>query len=137
MNLFIKTDGLKGRHIYFQQDGATCHTSGETIELLRERFPGWVISRNGDYNWPPRSCDLTPLAFFLWGHVYADVPPAIQELKEKIRAVIDEIESQMCKNLMENFFESIPIFCFNSKSIFDIILSCFLYITSSSFYIRL
>ena len=41
--------------VYFQQDGATCHTSGETIGLLREKFPGRVISRNGDYNWPPRS----------------------------------------------------------------------------------
>ena len=64
--------------VYLQQDGATCHTSGKTIGLLRKKFPGGVISRNGDYNWPPRSCDLTPLDFFLWGHmndkVYADAP---------------------------------------------------------------
>ena len=48
--------------VYLQQDGAgaTCHTSGETIGLLREKFPGRVISRNGVCNWPPRSCDLTP-----------------------------------------------------------------------------
>ena len=82
--------------IYFQQDDATCHTSGETIDLLRQKFPGGVISRNGDYNWPPRSCNLTPLDFFLCGYVkdkvYADAPQSIQELKEKIRAVIDEIE---------------------------------------------
>ena len=31
--------------VYFQQDAATCHTS-----LLREKFPGRVISRNGDCN---------------------------------------------------------------------------------------
>ena len=30
--------------VYFQQDSATCHTSGETIGLLREKFPGQVIS---------------------------------------------------------------------------------------------
>ena len=43
--------------VYFQQDGAgvTWHTSGETIGLLREKFLGRVISRNGDYNWPPHS----------------------------------------------------------------------------------
>ena len=35
-------------NVYSQQNGATCHTSGETIGLLRERFPGRVISRNGD-----------------------------------------------------------------------------------------
>ena len=64
--------------VYFQQDGTTWHTSGETIGLLHEKFPGRVISRNGDYNWPPRSCDLTPLDFFIWGYVkdkvYADTP---------------------------------------------------------------
>ena len=36
--------------VYLQQDGATCHTSSETIGLLREKFPGRVISRKGDYN---------------------------------------------------------------------------------------
>ena len=30
---------------------------------------------------------------------------SIQELKEKIRAVIDEIELQMCENVMGNFME--------------------------------
>ena len=30
--------------VYFQQDGATCHVSGEIIGLLREKFPGRVIS---------------------------------------------------------------------------------------------
>ena len=36
--------------VYFQQEGATCHTSGKTIGLLLKKFPGRVISRNGDYN---------------------------------------------------------------------------------------
>ena len=67
--------------VCLQQDGATCHTSGETIGLLPEKFPGRVIYRNGDYNWPPRSCDLIPLDFFLWGYVknkvYADAPQSI------------------------------------------------------------
>ena len=92
--------------VYLQQGGVTCHINGETIGLLREKFPGRVISRNVDYNWPPRSCDLTPLDFFHWGYVkdkvYADAPQLIQELKEKIRAVIDDIETQMYKNVMEN-----------------------------------
>ena len=52
--------------MWFQQDGATCHTARETTVLLRENFRGRVISRNGDQNWPPRSCDLTPCHFFLW-----------------------------------------------------------------------
>ena len=70
---------------------------------------GRVISRNVDYNWLPRSCDLTPLDFLLQGYVkykvYADAPQSIQELKEKIRAVIDKIEHQMCENVMGNFIK--------------------------------
>ena len=37
--------------------------------------------------------------------VYADAPQSIQELKEKIHAVIDEIEPLMCENVMENFMK--------------------------------
>ena len=95
--------------VFFQQDGATCHTSSETICLLRRNFQGRVVSRKGDFNWPPRSCDLTPLDFSFYGYVknkiYADAPQSIQELEEKIRAVIDEMEPQMCENVMENFIE--------------------------------
>ena len=105
--LWPELEDIDVEDVYLQQDGATWHTSGETIGLLREKFPGRVIPRNRDYNWLSRSCDLTPLDFFLWGYVedkvYADVPQSIQELKEKIRAVIDEIEPQMCENEMENF----------------------------------
>ena len=39
--------------------------------------------------------------------VYADAPQAIQELKEKIRAVMDETELQMCENVMENFIKRV------------------------------
>lgn len=74
--------------MWFQQDGATCHTANETITLLRDKFNDRVISRCGDVNWPPRSCDLTPLDFFLWGYlkekVYVNKPRTIQELKDEI-----------------------------------------------------
>jgi len=36
-----------------------------TIDLLRTVFENRIISRNVDVNWPPRSCDLTPLDYFL------------------------------------------------------------------------
>jgi hypothetical protein len=38
--------------------------------LLREKIPGYFISRNGDQNWPQRSWDLTPCDFFLWGGLW-------------------------------------------------------------------
>jgi hypothetical protein len=70
----------------------------ETTELLREKFPVRIISRNGDQNWPPRSCDLTPCDFFLWGFVkfcvYANKPQTIPELKVEIQGVIGETEPE-------------------------------------------
>lgn len=82
--------------MWFQQDGARCHTARETIDLLRQHFPGRVISRNANVNWPLSSCDLTPCDFFLWGFVnskvYANKPLIISEFKTEIQRVITEIE---------------------------------------------
>ncbi|GFW90970.1 uncharacterized protein TNCV_1758441 [Trichonephila clavipes] len=50
---------------WFQQDGATCHTARVTIDLLKDTLVDSLISRFGPVNWPPRSCDLTPLDYFL------------------------------------------------------------------------
>ncbi|GFV64090.1 ATP-dependent DNA helicase [Trichonephila clavipes] len=57
------------QELWFQQDGATCHTARATIDLLKDTFGDRLISRFGPVNWPPRSCDLTPLDYFMWGYV--------------------------------------------------------------------
>ncbi|GFX65216.1 hypothetical protein TNCV_4821071 [Trichonephila clavipes] len=51
------------QELWFQQDGATCHTARATINLLKDTFGDRLISRFGPVNWPPRSCDLTPRLF--------------------------------------------------------------------------
>ncbi|GFW05895.1 putative transposable element [Trichonephila clavipes] len=82
------------QELWFQQDGATCHTSSATIDLLKDTFGDRLISRFGPVNWPPRSCDLTPLDYFLWGYVkslvYADKPQTLDHLEDNIRRVIAE-----------------------------------------------
>ena len=57
------------KNMWFQQDDAICHTTQANMALLQQAFPGRVISRRGDINWPLRSCDLTPLDVF-----YEDMP---------------------------------------------------------------
>lgn len=52
------------RHVWFQQDGATCHTANASMTFLRQKFNGRLISRRGDVPWPPRSPDLSPCDFF-------------------------------------------------------------------------
>ncbi|GFW70872.1 oxidative stress-induced growth inhibitor 1 [Trichonephila clavipes] len=77
------------QELWFQQDGATCHTARATIDLLKDTFGDRLISRFGPVNWPPRSCDLTPLDYFLWGYVkalvYADKPQTLGHLEDNIR----------------------------------------------------
>ncbi|GFS94472.1 uncharacterized protein TNCV_2014881 [Trichonephila clavipes] len=83
------------QELWFQQDGATCHTARATIHLLKDTFGDRLISRFGPVNWPPRSCDLTPLDYFLWGYVkslvYADKPQTLDHLEDNIRRVIADI----------------------------------------------
>ncbi|GFW09163.1 putative DD41D transposase [Trichonephila clavipes] len=41
------------QELWFQQDGATCHTARATIDLLKDTFGDRLISRFGPVNWPP------------------------------------------------------------------------------------
>ena len=70
---------------HFQQDGATVHTANESMTIVRNMFPGHLISRFGDVPWPPRSPDLSTCDFFLWGYlksrVYTHNPRTLNDLK--------------------------------------------------------
>ena len=52
------------RNSYFQQDGATCHTSNESMTEIESFFDDRIISK---VLWPPRSPDLSPPDFFPCG----------------------------------------------------------------------
>ncbi|GFV21935.1 putative transposable element [Trichonephila clavipes] len=95
------------QELWFQQDGATCHTARATIDLLKDTLGDRLISRFGPVNWPPRSCDLTPLDYFLWGYVksliYADKPQTLDHSEDNIRRVIDDIRPQMLEKVIENW----------------------------------
>ncbi|GFY10880.1 transposable element Tc3 transposase [Trichonephila clavipes] len=95
------------QELWFQQDGATCHIARATIDLLKDTFGDRLISRFGPVNWPPRSCDLTPLDYFLWDYVkslvYADKPQTLDHLQDNIRRVIADIRPQMLEKVIENW----------------------------------
>ncbi|GFW07099.1 putative LOC100569746 [Trichonephila clavipes] len=84
-----------------------CHTARATIDLLKDTFGDRLISRFGPVNWPPRSCDLTPLDYFLWDYVkslvYADKPQTLDHLEDNIRRVIIDIRPQMLEKVIENW----------------------------------
>ncbi|GFW53481.1 uncharacterized protein TNCV_3928591 [Trichonephila clavipes] len=66
------------QELCFQQDGSTCHTARATIDLLKDTFGDRLISRFGPVNWPPRSCDLTRLDYFLPRDIQ-DWMPGVQD----------------------------------------------------------
>ncbi|GFX41473.1 putative transposable element [Trichonephila clavipes] len=95
------------QELWFQQDGATSHTARATIDLLKDTFGDRLISRFGPVNWPPRSCDLTPLDYFLWDYVksliYTDNPQTLDHLEDSICRVIADIRPQMLEKVIENW----------------------------------
>ena len=97
--------------MWFQQDGATSHTARVTIDLLKGKFGERVISRNGPVEWPPRSCDLTPLDFFLRGHikslVYSNKLATLHDLKDNIQCEIATVPVEMCARVVDNWVQRI------------------------------
>ncbi|GFU42378.1 putative LOC100569746 [Trichonephila clavipes] len=107
-NFFIpELNNHNVQELWFQQDGATCHTARATVDLLKDTFGDHLISRFGPVNWPPRSCDLTPLDYFLWDYVkslvYADKPQMLDHLEDNIHRVIADIRPQMLEKVIENW----------------------------------
>ena len=91
--------------VFFQQDGAPPHWGRSVRDWLDETFPGTWIGRGGPIPWPPRSPDLTPPDFYLWGYlkskVYARTPETIPQLKkiieEEMRAIPLEQIQRSCR----------------------------------------
>jgi hypothetical protein len=58
---------------YFQQDGAPFHFGFCMRRWLDLQFQGSWIGHRGPVEWPPRSLDLSPFDFYLWGYLKAMV----------------------------------------------------------------
>jgi len=99
--------GIDRARFWFQQDGATAHTARATIAVLQELFPGRLMSRKGDIEWPPRSPDLNPCDYFLWGYlkskVYATKPRDLDQLEQAIRTEVASIQGEMTERVLQNY----------------------------------
>lgn len=94
-------------NIIFQLDGAPIHNALVVRNWLNENFPRRWIGRNSPLiNCPPRSPDLTPLDYFLWGflknEVYKTQPRNSLELKNQIRQACAEITPATLRKVMAN-----------------------------------
>jgi len=89
------------RNLWWCQDGAPAHRSLRARETLRHYFGDRIVGLGHDIEWPPRSPDLTPCDFFLWGFVkskvYVTPPQSIDDLSNRIRAAIRDIPADMIR----------------------------------------
>jgi len=88
---------------YFQQDGATSHTSHASMAEIQFFFGDQVISKG---IWPPRSPDLTPSDYFLWGYLkgrgYQIKPRTIVALKANITVEIQAVTADVLARNFQN-----------------------------------
>lgn len=61
----INRCGINQQTMWFQQDGATAHTARASMAVVREMFPGNVISQRGYLPWPTWSPDKCMRLFTL------------------------------------------------------------------------
>ena len=88
--------------VVFQQDGAPPLWGLIVRDFLNETFPNRWIGRNGPTPWPPRSPDITPLDFFLWGYVknrvYRTPVRDVETLQSRIIEVLATVNEEMLEN---------------------------------------
>lgn len=104
--LLEEVDNIEREQMWIQQDGAPAHYHREVREFLNNHYPQKWIGRDGFIRWPPRSCDLTPLDFFLWGYikdrVYVNPPTTPEDMENRIRDACRTITPFMLRNVQGN-----------------------------------
>jgi hypothetical protein len=92
---------------YFMQDGTMAHTADFSVAVLEEVFGERLITCG---LWPPRSPDLNPCDYYLWGtlkdRVYVNNPHSLQELKENIQREIADVSRAELRRVWRNIFRS-------------------------------
>ncbi|CAH1989100.1 unnamed protein product [Acanthoscelides obtectus] len=97
-NFLDELDLISRHHLHFQQDGAPAHNSRGTYHFLSTTFNDQWIGTNGPIQWPPRSPDLNPLDYFLWGYlknqIYKRRYDNLDALKTAVREKITQIDGR-------------------------------------------
>ena len=89
------------------------HTAKATLDVLRPVFEDRIISCRPDVVWPPRSCDLTPLNYYLWGAI-KDKPETIDALKDNICEAIGKIQLHTIDKVLKNWTDRVG-YCVASR----------------------
>ena len=81
------------RSLYFMHDGAPAHLTLAVRDYLPRMFGArWIARDPAPHLWPPRSPDLNPLDFFMWGAVKDSVYRSGRQIetREQLKHRIEE-----------------------------------------------
>lgn len=83
-------------NLWWQHDGAPAHYALLVQNFLNNNYGNCWIGRGGPITWPPRSPDMTPLDYFLWGYIkckaYEVEPTTPENMQQRIHTIIREID---------------------------------------------
>ena len=93
--------------LWFMQDGARPHTTNECLDFLKEKFNNRVISDKLDLFWLPKSPDLDPLDYSVWGNaekaVFQAKPETVEELKKVVEDYLESVSKEELLRITANF----------------------------------
>ena len=96
------------KYDYFDHLGLS---NNHSLDWLQMQFPGRLISNKSDFVWPPRSPDLNPCDFFLWGYMKEEIhraqPGSTEDVKQKIREFMAEISEDLLQRVNNQFMSRV------------------------------
>ncbi|GFQ65292.1 DUF4817 domain-containing protein [Trichonephila clavata] len=104
-------EDFEPEEFYFLQDGAPQHYHRDVRSFLDGILPNRWIGRRGFVEYPPRSPDLTPLDFFLWGYLKDKVYAQKHATVVQLRAAIEHECTNILRELIHHECYSITSRC--------------------------
>jgi len=82
--------------MFFHHDGTPSHYTRHVMQHFNDTFRNRWIGRDSTINWPPRSPDLNPLDFCLWGLVKSEVYRKKADTRDEL--LVNILDVIACKN---------------------------------------
>lgn len=122
--------GVQLGDTWYQQDGCPAHNTIVVKNYLRDIFHERVISTDGNIRWPPRSPDLSPNDFFLWGYLKSKIygfqeqhADTLDSLRIKILDAFKEITPEILSNVRRGFYNRLGYCLAQEGARFEYLLS--------------
>ncbi|XP_015437433.1 PREDICTED: jerky protein homolog-like [Dufourea novaeangliae] len=92
-----------------EKPGCPPHYAHVSRQVLDRQFPNRCIGRGGEFLWPQRSTDLTPLNYFLWGTlkdiVYREPTTTPENMKERIREACSILAAETIQSAVSSLID--------------------------------